>query len=485
VSVVRLYLSVLVLTNAILWGRVSGQVSWAAGALPFSVTTDLWSLRFYSLLGLISGVVVCWAYYYMDGEPHFRRFLSVVAAFVRSIVVLIFMRTLYGALVGWDGLGITSFLLVIYFKNRKALGSGMITALTNRLGDAFLLALLGLSFLPCGPTYVLLILLLLTAMTKRAQYPFRGWLPAAIAAPTPVRALVHSSTLVTAGVYLLIRFNHKGREWLLPIGTITMLMAGMCACAEMDIKKIVALRTLSQLGVMVVRLGLALKNLRFFHLMRHAMFKALLFISVGVGIHTIYGSQDFRRFSNVSRALPFPRALMRAANLALLGFPFLAGFYRKDSILEGYYRMGQRWTGLAAFLLGVGLTAAYSLKLTSLALMGHLDQVPSSLNGGSSPSTVKSPLLVLGLPSILGSYLLAPILTSGVRMTTAGDKLLPLLCIALGGGVGWRLSYVKAPFLSSIWSIIPVFQARRAVRQATRTVQLVDEGGASSLGGVG
>ena len=173
---------------------------------------DVWSLRFYSLLGLISGAVVGWAYYYMDGEPYFRRFLSVVISFVGSMVILVFINTLFGALVGWDGLGITSFLLVIYFKNRKSLGRGMITALTNRLGDAFLLVLLGLAFLPLTATYTLLILLLLTAITKSAQYPFRRWLPAAIAAPTPVRALVHSSTLVTAGVYLLLRFNHNGSE---------------------------------------------------------------------------------------------------------------------------------------------------------------------------------------------------------------------------------------------------------------------------------
>jgi len=115
---------------------------------------------------------VCWAYYYMDGEQTFSRFLAVLVAFVGSMIVLVFINTLFGALVGWDGLGITSFLLVIYFKNRKSLGRGMVTALTNRLGDAFLLVLLGLAFLPMTATYLLLILLLLTAMTKRAQYPF-------------------------------------------------------------------------------------------------------------------------------------------------------------------------------------------------------------------------------------------------------------------------------------------------------------------------
>lgn len=173
---------------------------------------DGWSLRFYGLLRLVSGSVVTWSYYYIDGEPYYRRFLALVVAFVGSMVLLIFLGTLYGTLIGWDGLGITSFLLVLYYKNRKSLGSRLITALTNRVGDAFLLVLLGLSLYPAGVTHLGLVLLLAIAMTKSAQYPFRRWLPSAIAAPTPVRALVHSSTLVTAGIYLLLRFNCGGTE---------------------------------------------------------------------------------------------------------------------------------------------------------------------------------------------------------------------------------------------------------------------------------
>lgn len=171
---VSLYLTCVAISNALLWGRARGLLHAFFGPFPVGVIVDLWSLRFYSLLGLISGSVVCWAYYYIDGEPSFRRFLAVLLAFVASMVLLVFINTLFGALVGWDGLGITSFLLVIFFKSRKSLGSGMITALTNRLGDAFLLVLLGLAFLPLTATYTLLILLLLTAITKSAQYPFRS-----------------------------------------------------------------------------------------------------------------------------------------------------------------------------------------------------------------------------------------------------------------------------------------------------------------------
>ena len=215
-----------------------------------------------------------------------------------------------------------------------------------------------------------------------------------------------------------------------------MLMAGLCACGEIDIKKIVALSTLSQLGVMVVGLGLALKSLRFFHLMTHAIFKALLFLCVGVGIHTVFGTQDFRRFRNASRTLPGPRALISVANLALLGFPFLAGFYRKDAILEGFYSAAQSLGGLGAFLLGVGLTTAYRLKLTRLALLGSLDPAPATLNGGGTPPSVKLPLLALGTAAVLGGFLLAPLLRNGVCTVSERDKLFPLGCIALGGWIG-------------------------------------------------
>jgi len=213
-------------------------------------------------------------------------------------------------------------------------------------------------------------------------------------------------------------------------------MAGLSACAEIDIKKIVALSTLSQLGVMVVGLGVGLKSLCFFHLMTHAMFKALLFMCVGVGIHTVFGSQDFRRYRYLSGGLPGPRALFSTANLALLGFPFLAGFYRKDSILEGFYSASQGLLGLLVFLSGVGLTAAYRLKLSRLSLLGSRVPAPAVGLGGGTPPPVKLPLVALGSAAILGGFLLAPLLTQGGRPVVVADKIRPLFVIALGGMIG-------------------------------------------------
>lgn len=208
-------------------------------------------------------------------------------------------------------------------------------------------------------------------------------------------ALVHSSTLVTAGVYLLIRFNRIGTEWLLVFGSVTLCMAGLCACAEIDLKKVVALRTLSQLGVIIVALSVQLKSLCFFHLTTHAIFKALLFICVGIGIHRVYGSQDFRRFSSFGRASSLPSLCLTIANISLAGLPFISGFYSKDAILESFYNSDSRFVFILVFLSGVGLTTAYSVKITFLAILSGDSIGPSDLSGGGTSLTSKLPLLVL------------------------------------------------------------------------------------------
>jgi NADH-ubiquinone oxidoreductase chain 5 len=182
------------------------------------------------------------------------------------------------------------------------------------------------------------VLIILAAMTKRAQMPFSAWLPAAIAAPTPVSSLVHSSTLVTAGVYLLIRFRFliRRNNFLLYVGVLTILMAGLSANFECDLKKIIALSTLRQLGLMIMVIGVNLKDLSFFHLMTHAIFKSLLFLCAGVFIHSYGEIQDIRLISGLIRGLPISSFYFIACSIALCGFPFLSGFYSKDLILELY-----------------------------------------------------------------------------------------------------------------------------------------------------
>lgn len=225
------------------------------------------------------------------------------------------------------------------------------------------------------------ILVILAAFTKRAQIPFSSWLPAAIAAPTPVSALVHSSTLVTAGVYLLIRFNvlfidSVLREFILLVGGLTIFIAGLSANFEFDLKKIIALSTLSQLGLIVRILGLGFNKLAFFHLLTHALFKALLFLCAGLIIHKIKNFQDIRKMGGLVNFLPFSRSCFNISNLALCGLPFLAGFYSKDLILEVSAISSLNYLSFFLFFLSTGLTVSYSFRLAYYLFTRNFNSFP-------------------------------------------------------------------------------------------------------------
>ena len=259
---------------------------------------------------------------------------------------------------------------------------------------------------------------------------------------------MHSSTLVTAGVYVLLRYNPHEYEWLLVAGSVTMLMAGLCACVEMDLKKIVALSTLSQLGVIVVALGLSLKELCFFHLMTHALFKALLFLCVGVYIHNTFGGQDYRSFASLARGARGGSALATLANLSLLGFPFLAGYFRKDLILEGAYNRGVGYQRLVWFLMGIGLTTAYSLKILGLVLPVSGLQHPRLTVGGGWGRPVKGPTMALGVGAAVGGALLH---TGREPATATGaDKVLPLVFILAGLVLAAAVRNLRLGYFSSM-----------------------------------
>jgi NADH-ubiquinone oxidoreductase chain 5 len=224
-------------------------------------------------------------------------------------------------------------------------------------------------------------LVVLAAMTRSAQIPFSSWLPAAIAAPTPVSALVHSSTLVTAGVYLLIRFSpsfgHLLSVVLLLISGLTMFMAGLGANFEYDLRRIIALSTLRQLGLIIITISVGLSGLAFFHLLTHALFKALLFMCAGGVIHSIGDSQDIRFMGGLSIYMPFTSSCLMVSNFALCGIPFLAGFYSKDFILE---MVSMRYVNVFGFLLlflSTGLTVCYSFRLFYFVLCGDFNFVSS------------------------------------------------------------------------------------------------------------
>ena len=344
---------------------------------------DIISLYFLRLVRLISGSVIIFSTSYMIKEKFFSRFILLVFIFIMSIFLLIISPNIVRLLLGWDGLGVTSYLLVIFYQRNKSYNAGIITAITNRIGDVGLLISISIliflgswnfiyiNFYRNNFSNFLIFLIIISACTKRAQIPFSAWLPAAIAAPTPVSSLVHSSTLVTAGVYLLIRINIiiieiNIRKYLFLLGILTIVIAGITALIEIDIKKIIALSTLRQLGIMMIVLGIGNPILSFFHLISHAFFKAMLFICAGIIIHNIKDYQDIRKIGFSYTNIHFCISIMIIANISLCGLPFLRGFYSKDFIIEIILIKGKNIFFLFLIIFGTILTVIYSCRLNLL-----------------------------------------------------------------------------------------------------------------------
>lgn len=385
------------------------------------IVLDPVRLRFRGVVCLISGCVIIFSSSYMSHDPFIKRFTWLVILFVLSINILIFIPSLPALLLGWDGLGIVSFALVIYYQNVKSLGAGILTVLANRIGDVIILISVGLLVLQGHWTITLIndfhlsvwvgLTIIVAAITKRAQVPFSAWLPAAIAAPTPVSALVHSSTLVTAGVFLLIRFYPflSSCEFFKPalffISVMTLLLAGIGANYENDLKKIIALSTLRQLGVMMMRLGIGIPYLALFHLYTHALFKALLFLCAGAIIHNSSNWQDIRSMGIIFAQAPLTTSCINVANLSLCGAPFLSGFYSKDLILEISLFNPTRALIVLLIFIATGITAAYSLRLSFCSLWGASKRAPYH-SKAERDLYINFSTLTLRLAAVIGGFFL-------------------------------------------------------------------------------
>nr|ALS46250.1 NADH dehydrogenase subunit 5 [Glycera unicornis] len=437
-------------------------LSMGTSNISLPIIMDPMGTMFSAVVLFISANVIHFSDYYMQDELFIKRFTHLVLFFILSMNMLIFLPHLMALLLGWDGLGITSFILVIYYQNPKSLAAGMITALTNRIGDVMLLLTIGWSLNQghwlitnmwnSNFSMAMCTTITLAAMTKSAQMPFSSWLPAAMAAPTPVSALVHSSTLVTAGVFLTIRFYPMLSKFflfntsLLMISTLTMFMAGMSALVETDLKKIIALSTLSQLGVMMASISLNLPNLAFFHLITHAMFKALLFICAGSLIHLHHHSQDLRSMGNTTNQMPLTMACLLTANMALCGLPFMAGFYSKDMIIEMCLFNQSNTTIVIMLILATLMTAAYSSRLMSTALVSNNMSLPIQYSSDNTLANT-TPMLILSVGAICSGSLMNWLFISPLKepLLSSEMKLIPLMVTILGATSMFNKSTSKAP----------------------------------------
>jgi len=412
-----------------------------------TLTIDPTGIIFSCTVLFISANVLRFSKIYMLEDKFINRFTVLVLLFILSINLLIYIPHFIILLLGWDGLGIVSFILVIYYQNPKSLAAGIITAITNRIGDVMLLLSIAwtlnqghwliTNMWDSNFSSVQIISIMVAAITKSAQIPFSR-LPAAMAAPTPVSALVHSSTLVTAGVFLLIRFYpflhtlQLFNTLLLLVAVTTMVIAGLRAITECDIKKIIALSTLSQLGMIITSLGLNMPNLAFFHIITHALFKALLFICAGSFINVHLHTQDLRWMGNLTNQIPVASTCITLANMALCGFPFMAGFYSKDIIMESAINIQNNFPLVMLSIIRVGFTSLYSIRLSLVTVWGPV--AGPALVSIKEEIEIILPLVLLSICAItVGAIItwLPPIRTTAFFLPTY-IKLAPIVLVLIG-----------------------------------------------------
>jgi len=410
--------------------------------IPFSFVLILDKVRvsFSIVVTLIAGSVFFFSSKYIREDPYSTRFIWILLSFVISINFLIFSGSIFFILLGWDGLGITSFALIIYYERRESQIAGFQTLIINRIGDVIIV----LSFFLlscCGQFNIyamrnemfyfsgVITLLCVAALTKSAQFPFSSWLPAAIAAPTPVRALVHSSTLVTAGIFLIIRLSlntpldSRISRILLLCGSVTCLLGGWAATFENDIKKVIALSTLSQLGVIIFRLGIGFPSLGLFHLYTHALFKALLFLTAGHILIMTFGNQDIRIIGGLGLRIPFTSLIFTLRSLCLVGAPFLRAFYSKHLILELILFRPLNIVSVLIIMVATFITAKYVFRRLKGVVWG---KTRISLVSGCSDVYTFMPVLILGLGAIVGGELI-----SRLEVNTLEFVFLPSRCSML------------------------------------------------------
>ena len=401
----------------------------------------------------VSMVVHIYTVGYMADDPGYQRFFSYISLFTFSMLMLVMSNNFLQLFFGWEAVGLVSYLLIgFWFKKETAIFANLKAFLVNRVGDlGFILGIAGVvtfagsldyatvfasagdiasqtvQIIP-GKTWnaasVICILLFIGAMGKSAQMPLHVWLPDSMEGPTPISALIHAATMVTAGIFMVARMSplfelsETALAVVVTIGALTAILMGLVAVVQNDIKRVVAYSTLSQLGYMTVALGVSAYSAAIFHLMTHAFFKALLFLAAGSVIIAIHHEQDIRKMGGLKKYLPITYWTALIGSLALIGFPGSGGFFSKDLLIEAVresHWQGQGaiyWIAYLSVLLGVFVTALYTFRMFFLVFHGEerMDKETKS-HLHESPWVVTGPLILLAIPSaIIGWFTVQPIL---------------------------------------------------------------------------
>jgi NADH-quinone oxidoreductase subunit L len=485
-----------------MWGRSASSrggvtTSWtwlAAGPTHFGLTllVDQLSIVMMLIVAGVGSLIVAYSVGYMNGENEERRYFAYMSLFVFSMLLLVESGNLLLLLAGWGMVGLSSYLLIGFHQDRpSAIAAAKKAFVMNAFGDATMALALFLliqhtghldyagvfASSPNGGAVANLIALGLLggALAKSAQLPLHTWLPDAMEGPTPVSALIHAATMVTAGVYLIVRCHplfenaYVIQDLAAGLGAATLLMAGLIALVQTDIKRVIAYSTMSQIGYMFVGAGLGAYPGAMFHLMTHAFFKALLFLAAGIAIHAVTGEQDIRKLAGVGKLMPFTKIVFLIGSLALVGIPPFAGFFSKDPIIGAALGHGG-WYGdviYAACVIGAFLTGIYAFRLFFIVFTGEptafVREHFHAHHGQEGPLSMRWTVGALALLSTVGGLLqftpfwtpfsnwLAPVAGAIVEPTRPQEYVTSLVAVAVGVAgivVAWAIyaaKRVKAP----------------------------------------